>query len=1090
MPTPLSRRRLILVALLTATALLAALLLAPAAGAAGLRIVSPHNDRFFARGPVSVEVRAPDSAHSVTAKLEGKQVKAALKKVKPGLWRGKLAAGLLRKGANHLVVSAATAGSRRYDAIRFSVGKRQRKYLTVGVPKGGRSARVVRVRIGGARPSRIGATLNGKRLRWPFFLWSGRDLSLRLGADDGLRFGSNRLKVFAARSDGTFDVERRTLFVPRSSPLVGAGRDRRTVAGARLRLDGRSTRAALGPRARLHYRWRIVRKPAGSKAKLLRASSPRPLLKTDKPGRYRVRLTATESGVGATGKPFARRAPDVITIGAGANVPPIGMPIETMVFNGGSSEETVDTAIRVGSKTYWMGMPKGNQVQAVILDRETLEVKFHASYVGTQRNAEELEAQIKKYGSTALVAISNPDVLPESGVSLAFVPIVKSLGVPIELIQLGHSGWSVVGVPGSKGGGYLGAGQSYNPDGVADLRGSLSGYLQEGIGASTGFAYVPASRLDFDTKAGGVELRNTIKIGSAEYDSGPLPACAEAGKQPAGGFQVEVVTSESLRPTGARTFTTNGCGGPADEASLKDMASFIGSIKIPGEFTNEGPKLVFVQSIGSAYDSVGDAWNELATELAAVGATASVFAEARESYALVGNLGAGGLGPKEASQSLSGKPARITGVLEPTRLNLFVPMLSSPAGEPGWQLSAIAFQPHEAWPFSQSKEGRLALQYAAEVLELEPPTPGVSCYLPERPDVRSEYCDATYESSWAGFASTVEGKGWVSKHGFSKETWREVKTELAGEFRKVQDVWTLTGLLKESFNAGTTSAQARLKQIALEIEEAIKPPPHSETAGWWLELVANVASIVSYYNFGIEGEIVQKATGTLSGGLFIAAQMIFGPEGTPTAEEFKLKSDEIAVQLAETYLASIKGLDLTAELLVSDYGKLTAASEQGLLGISTKDLGKMETMIGPGSQQWSWENLLPVAYEAVALEKGETNNNPLPANASEFVCGYYEGGAPTPETYKPFPKAPKEAQLHSSGPSPALGVLVLKGSKLPEHDGKKVSPRTPPEGLLKRLFEPVTENEKTTGMGLEAPWFWRTTFGYPGKETRVVNECP
>ncbi len=1086
MPALLRRNRFLL-PLVLATALAAALALAPAAGAEGLRILSPHNDRFFGSGPVWVKLRTARSVKSVAAKLEGKQVGSAFKRVAPGRWRAKLPPKRLRSGANHLVVSTAGGGGRDYDAVRFLVGKRHRGYLSLSLPQGGGTALIAQVSIGGATPRRLSATLNGRRLRWPLGIVSGRHQMLRLAANDGLRFGANRLTVFAARSDGVFDVERRRLLVTRKGPLVGAGRDRRAVPGVRVRLDGRSSRAALGPSATLGYRWQIVRKPAGSKAKLRRAGSALPLLRPDKPGTYRVRLTVTESGRFADGRPARRSGTDVATVTSVADVPPVGLPIETIDYNGGNTEETADTGITIGAKTYWMGMTQGNSIQAVILDRETLEPLYSASYPGTQANAEKLGEEVKKYGNRALVAISNPDLEPNSVVNPAFVPIVKSLGAPVKSIENGRAGWSVVGIPGSKGGAYLGSGLSYNDHGAGDLRGNLTGYLQEGLGGSNGFAYVPASRVTFDTDAfGSAPGQNIIRVGEASYASGALPGCGEAGKQPAGGLQLEVLLAETLTPVLAKTYTTNGCGAAEDGEAQKQMAKLLGELTLAGGIT-EGPKLVLVQSIGSPYDAGNGAWNELAAQLEKLGATGSVFGEARESYAFVGGLGLEGLQLTEASQTLSGKPARITGMLEPNRLNLYLPMLSSPSGGTPYELSAIAYQPPQPWPYSQSKEEKAALAYAARKLDLEAPKVGSSCYVPPQPDVRSEFCNLTYEGSWQGFVGTLEKVPWRKGEGFGRETWKHVRGELIAEFPTVQRTWKLVELLQGAFGASGVSAEVNLKKIALEIEEAIAPPAKSETAGWWLELLANVASIVSYYNFGIEEEIVQKSTGTLSGGLFIAAQMIFGPEGSPVAEEFKLKSDDVAIELAEKYLAASNGLGLTGELLVSDYGKLEALRTSGLLGIDSKALGKLKVALGPGSKQWSYQELLPAAYEAISLQKGEIDNNPLPKNASEYVCNYYAGEKYFPQ-YKPFEKAPEDAQLRSSAPSESLGVLVIKGSKLPNHDGNKETPRSPTKGLLEHLFEPVTESGK--GLGFLAPWFWRSTFGYPGGETRVVNECP
>ncbi len=1068
---------------LIAVALLVALF-APAsvAGAAGPRIAAPANERFFAKPPVGVKVLTPRSARSLRAELEGRSVSKEFERVRPGVWRASFNGKGLRSGNNRLVVSTRLAsGTREYDAVTFTVGKRSRGFLALTGPRTGSGELLARVRARTV-PQQLIARLNGKRLRWPLGLAPGRRTALRLGADDGLRFGPNRLQVLARRGDGVFDVERRRVFVPRTAPLAGAGRDRRVAAGSRARLDGRSSRAARRG-AKLSYRWKVVRKPRGAPARLRGSASARPRLLAGNPGTYRVRLRVLESLPGGR----ARSATDVATVTSVANLAPIGAPIETISYNGGNTEETADTAIRIGAKTYWLGSPKGNSIQAVILDRETLEPLYAESFPGTQADAEELNAKVKQYGKEALVVISNPSLLENSGVNSAFGPIVKSLGVSkaaVESIANERSGWSVVGVPGAKGSAYFGYGSSFDLEGAGDVRGNLTGYLQENLG-SAGFSFIPAERVDFDTSIPGAgPLANTIQVGNSNLASAPLAACGT------GGFQVEVLLAETLVPVSSATFTTNGCGPDADRAELERLSALLSTLTLAGGQA-EGTKLVFLQSIGSPYDvGAAAAWNSVAEQLVRLGGTASVFAEARQSYALVGGLGVAGLPMTEASETLTKKPARITGMLQPNREDSFSPLLSSTSGTIPFELNSIAYRPAQAWPSSSSTEERAALAYAAEYLKLEAPRLGVACTVPPAKKpwliVRAEYCNLRYETEWKAMGGELKNAPAPRGRGFSAETWERVTGQLATEFGTVQSVWTLVRNLQEAFGATGTSAEVNLKTIALEIEEAVAPPGKSEAAGWWLELLANIASTASYYSFGVDGEIVQKASGTLSGALFIAAQMIFGPQGAPEAEKFKLETDEFAVKLAERYLAASNGLGLIGELLVSDHGRLTAVSESGLLGISKKTMAKLKNVLGPGSRSWSYQQLLPTSFEAISLQANpldpEEVNKPLPTDANEFVC-FTPIRKGLDESFKPF-HAPGNAQLRTNGPTEALGVLVIRGSPLPG-GGVKAEPRSPKEGLLEPLFK--SEAEIAGGLGLHAPWFWRSAFDYPSAATQNVQ---
>lgn len=1014
------------------------------------------------------------SARGVRATVEGRVVSGAFRKVGPRVWRARLGRKQLGRGTNHLfVVTRDGAGRVDRDSVRFVVGERRRGFLTLRGP-GRRLASVARVRSAAAT---LRAELNGRRLRWPGTPWLTRSHGLRLGADDGLHFGANRLRVFALRPNGTFDVERRLVRVPRTRPLPSAGRDRRVAAGSGLGLDAsRSRQAHRG--ARLRYSWRLIQKPRRSRAQLRRAGTVRPRLRTDVAGAYRARLTVTETRRGPDGRRVSRSSSDVVTVSAVEDLPPIGMAVETIDWNGGDSEETIDTGIRLGSKTYWLGMPQGNSVQAIVLDRGTLEVLYAAAYAGSQSDAEKLADQVQRYGNRALVLIANPGVLPNSEVDSAFVKIVKGLGVPVSSLENGRAGWSAIGIPEAKGSGYLGNGLNLNDVGVADLRGNLEGYLQSG---SHGFIFVPGSRVAFDTALPGqAKGRNAMRVGGSEFASQPLAACGT------GGFQVEVLLAETLAPVAGQTFTTNGCGTAVDTEGQQHMAGFLAGISLDGGST-EGPKLVLVQTIGDPRDPGAAGWNALAQQLARLGATEAVFAEDSGSYALVGSLGISDPPLEEASSQLTGKAARIAGVLKPNRLNAFVPVLSSPTGSTPFTLTTIAYQAAQPWPYSQTAGERAALTYIAEdVLHLDPPTVSSSCYVPAKPDVRSEYCNLDYRSEWSGLAGKLEGRKYESGHGFSEEDWTNVVGELTGsaglgEFDAVQSVWSLVTTLQGAIGASQVSGEVNLKKIALEVEEAIKPPAKSEAAGWWLEFLANLASIASYFDFGVEEEVVQKTTGAISGALFIAAQWQTGPEGSPLFERFKLDADDVAVEMAQNYRAASNGIGRVGEVIVSDYGKLMAVAQNPDFALNSKAVEASTETLESGARQWGYGALLPVAYEAISLQQGELQNNPLPQKASEYTCEFFEvdGGS---GAYNPFESAPEAAQYRPEQPTTTLGLLVVNGSELPIQGDPEQHPRSPTAKLIEPLFAAPERN----GLGLYRPWFWRSAFDYPSSKTESV----
>ena len=81
-------------------------------------------------------------------------------------------------------------------------------------------------------------------------------------------------------------------------PLAAAGADLRLLGPARVRLSAAGSRAGRG--GMLRYHWVIARKPAGSRARLLHASSVHPQLRTDRNGTYLLHLVLREHRQGST----------------------------------------------------------------------------------------------------------------------------------------------------------------------------------------------------------------------------------------------------------------------------------------------------------------------------------------------------------------------------------------------------------------------------------------------------------------------------------------------------------------------------------------------------------------------------------------------------------------------------------------------------------------------------------------------------------------------------------------------------------------------------------------------------------------------
>jgi len=285
-------------ALVAALALLELCMLGSATAAAGsqpraaqIDVFSPKPGTRISRATVRVRVRSSTSA-AFSAYIDGRNISGRFER------HGGVRAATLRRGRdfrlgeNHLRVAAGRGQFRRAEGISFLARRRSEPLLTLSEHVRRHSRTPLRVELRVSKPvTRLTLVLNGHRVA--LGPTGGRRVwRVRFGASDGLRFGHNTLTAEAERAgSGRFDHERRRFLLDRSAPIVGAGPDRTTRTGRAVVLDGSDTRAG-SRRGALLYRWKIVARPRGSRARIVDSTAKKARLLPDLPGYYRVRLVA------------------------------------------------------------------------------------------------------------------------------------------------------------------------------------------------------------------------------------------------------------------------------------------------------------------------------------------------------------------------------------------------------------------------------------------------------------------------------------------------------------------------------------------------------------------------------------------------------------------------------------------------------------------------------------------------------------------------------------------------------------------------------------------------------------------------------
>jgi hypothetical protein len=614
-----------------AAAALAVGLVAPAvSSAASVRILSPKEDAHLRSTQLRVKVRArgPD----FRAFLDGRKVTSRFKR------RGSVRTAVLSRGRHFglrdhvLTVRVGPRFRSVADTVTFiAMGRADHKMdVRYDTSPKGMGSRLLRVKTdrrlwNTTRMPRV--LLNGRRVDDALEL-TRHDRGIRggLGADEGLRHGRNHLVVEMLQRDGSLSRDVHSFVVPRDRPLAGAGPHRTIGVGEPVRLDGSATRPSPGAKSGISYRWRIIRAPKRSQAKLRNADGVRPLIRPRVPGRYVIRLIATPAGGGAPSM-------DEVTVNAPQTDSPMGMPIQTISRNG---------AVVVGKHSY--GSDRAG-VMMVVLDASGLNPSsgpwgaaiqtFAPTSKGSWSNGEKTGCRVLV---TCVNNVNNKDTVILSGQGRAISnrgltgtqvgnlrKAINGIGgtvsgggqTPNGAADLLHGDWSVIGSP------ILGVGQAnqnyfltqapINPKLVPGFPsfpedsgspGSLNGFMQH-INENV-YQYISPEYFAVDTKWTPApddvpsSTQNTIQVGDAKYESDSIPNGAI-------GFQVLVLSESSpLRELDHRTFVVLNPNCTTNQDGVKGLAQNLGDwVHTRLGPTTAGSYLMVVQDFGR---QSGECW--------------------------------------------------------------------------------------------------------------------------------------------------------------------------------------------------------------------------------------------------------------------------------------------------------------------------------------------------------------------------------------------------------------------------------------------------------------------------------------------------
>jgi hypothetical protein len=1085
--------------------------------ASGQKLVQffrPTGDTLVQKGtgPIRVVVQLRAGARLTKVDVDGVVVTGLLRPEPGGYYGGVLSFGRhLHYGVNDAFAQATGRnGSRAIAHVRFIVAKRDDSLLRltsfstqtaaaplqVGVRE--TTGTHVRAALSAAQGVSARVYVNDRRVDRGFSLQGGR-LMVALGAGEGLRFGRNLVQILVHKThpykrQSSYDIESRTVYIPRNAPIASAGDDH-TITGDRfVRFDGRATKLPPGW-TNPSFRWRIVSAPKGSKAKLRNASASRPTVVPDRAGVYDVRVSVrgtpprVSSGLGARDAAATGASNDTATLTEQPDITPVGLPLDTV---SGS-----DRGILLGGQPVPGIQSSDTSINYAVLDRTTLQITNSGSVSGDVGGIQQLGTIVDQYsGSLGYLVVLNWDTF---GTDIdaerpAFDALLQKIGASASDAGTASqsaqryklSPGSAVGVPGAAGGSAFVTVTPY------EQAGRLSGYLRlNGAigppGSSGLYDFVFTDAVDFDTETNQTRTdispaQLTIKVGEKTYTE-PNPGGGVSG------FHLLVLDTNTLGDPYQQVYTTNAADGTEEKTGeVQRLASLLNFLD-----TDRLGYLVILQGFGAPNGNDGP-WDDVAKGIERLGGTRQVFdamnasdpralngedAKRRGPYAFVGR--AGSTAPlAEASYSLNGEPGRLRGVLMRARNGRFEPMIAGPPRSDGQapvntELIHIANQAPQAFPAFQDDQGRPIDAASAQAVQNflgGQRVTGLCSAAVTVCDIRKTYYQ-NYGAAWTLYANKLEDQKCPDGPGFTAAQCNGIRTQLADEVFDVAKVTHYFGRdgLQAPFGAVGVSALANLTAISQEIKDAVIPAAANNTPAnvlTGLSILANVGyatPVTTPIAAGLYAAFALGAYFTRDNG---SADLI-GPKITTAASK-------LGVELADRFQQAGQNLNDLGRLIVSDYGKLTAVASKvdaqpgpGETDWRLGDPGQASNLIERAAKQTIYEALVPLAYP-VMYDLGNVGN------AREWYC---ESDALFTASRHLFGEQPDGAQFVGRFPDPGPGyppwttnIAVAQANAT----GSQAAARIPgvPGSITDKLFGPVAQGD----LGLNTLEFYSPRNGF------------
>ncbi|HWH19680.1 MAG TPA: hypothetical protein VN671_04045, partial [Solirubrobacterales bacterium] len=281
------------------------------------------------------------------------------------------------------------------------------------------------------------------------------------------------------------------------------------------------------------------------------------------------------------------------------------------------------------------------------------------------------------------------------------------------------------------------------------------------------------------------------------------------------------------------------------------------------------------------------------------------------------------------------------------------PTAKTPEGGVNLDLVKLAYQPATAWPDlapgAPAAEVDAAQKYICEALNF--------CQKADSCATVRECFWKKFNADWGLKHSQLVALGYQDR-GFKELTFKAAKEELLREIGDVTNVQTYLRRLQEPLDKSAGESYVDLQNIGQQVWNSVQQPGPDNTTSWILGLVGKISAV---------GELAGPPYSALAAGsaaIFGLASYLTNQEGQPIlGSDIKAKASQLGAALYERIGAARKETAAIGLLLVSDYGKLSAASKHVDSDWALPPNPATSAMpIKIAAKQWFYESLIPVAY--------------------------------------------------------------------------------------------------------------------------------